>query len=106
MKTVTAIIKARGGLAALRRAALKIENPGFMDLHIEYVGTGPRNLPMVSVAHYYVQNGDLMRDPDMEFEVDPKELDADVTPKTLSGEGWYPLTYRQDGLGIIHIEEY
>jgi hypothetical protein len=59
-----------------------------MDLHIEYVGKGPRGGGLVSVAHYYEQNGDMMRDPDMVFEVDDKM------------EFWSPISYRQDGLGV------
>jgi hypothetical protein len=40
------------------------------------------------VAHYYEQNGDLMADPEMTFLV--SAVDGRV----------YPLSYRQDGLGI------
>jgi len=46
----------------------KIDNkPGtFMAVHVERIGKC--NLgPMFSVAHYYEQNGDLMKDPDMVF---------------------------------------
>ena len=43
--------------------------------------------PLVSIAHYYEQNSDLMRDPDIVFWVD---ADQHV----------YPISYRQDGLGI------
>ena len=39
---------------------------GFMSVHVEHIGTC--NLgEMFSVAHYYSQNGDLMKDPDMVF---------------------------------------
>ena len=31
---------------------IKIENPPYMPLTIEGIGTGPRNLPAVSVTHY------------------------------------------------------
>jgi hypothetical protein len=62
-----------------------------MRLVIEYVGDGPRGLPSISVANYYEQNGDAMRDPEMVFEVNP---DAWQT-----GE-WTPVSYRQDNLDI------
>ena len=41
--------------------------------------------PIFSVAHYYEQNGDLMRDPDMEF---------------IRGEDgkYYPISFWQDGV--------
>jgi hypothetical protein len=52
MKNVQKIIDLSGGLESLKVHALKIVAPGFMPLCIEYIGTGPRSLPMVSVAHY------------------------------------------------------
>jgi len=42
----------------------------------------------ISIAHYYEQNGDLMRDPEMTFAVDNKK-------QTLT-----PLTYTQDNMGL------
>ena len=46
----------------------KINNaPGsFMAVSIEIIGRSGLG-PLVSVAHYYEQNGDLMRDPDVVF---------------------------------------
>jgi hypothetical protein len=58
----------------------------FMDVSVDYIGDC--NLgPLYSVAHYYEQNGDLMRDPEMCF------------IKGKDGE-YYPYYYRLDGLGI------
>jgi hypothetical protein len=42
--------------------------------------------PLVSIAHYYEQNGDLMRDPDVVFVIG---ADQEV----------YPISFRQDSLG-------
>ena len=62
----------------------KIDNTKgtFMTVHVECVGNS--NLGMIySVAHYYTQNGDLMRDPDMEF--------------IKGGDGeFYPISFWQD----------
>lgn len=88
MKTIKTIIEHHGGLEALKEEAIRIENQPYMVLCIEYMGVGPRGLPMVSVAHYYKQNGDLMRDPDMVFEVTPDM------------ETWGPVSYQQDNMGI------
>ena len=44
--------------------------------------------PVYGMMHYYIQNGDLMRDPDMTFSVN----DADGTI--------CPLTYQQDSFGL------
>ncbi len=49
---------------------LKIENPPYMALVIEATPEpGPLGLAAISVAHYGEQNGDLMRDPEMCFEL-------------------------------------
>ena len=48
----------------------KIENECWMALVIEDIQQpGPNGLPSLSVAHYFDQNGDLMRDPEMIFEM-------------------------------------
>ena len=58
----------------------------FMAACVEIIGRTGLG-PLVSVAHYYEQNGDLMRDPDVVF-----LIGAD--------QHIYPISFRQDGLGI------
>ena len=70
---------------------IKIENPPYMPLTIEGIGTGPRSLPAVSVTHYGEQNGDLMRDPEMCFEM---EIQNGQTVALM------PYYYRNDYMGI------
>jgi Domain of unknown function (DUF6908) len=93
MKTVAKMIDTCGGLEWLRQPGnyIRLENPPYMRLVIEYIGEGPRGLPAIAVAHYYEQNGDAMRDPEIVFEVNP---DAWKT-----GD-WCPVSYRQDNLDI------
>lgn len=67
MKNLLKIIDALGGLDRLTH--FRLSAPGFMDLVVERVGTGPEGLPLISVAHYFEQNGDLCPDPEMTFEV-------------------------------------
>ena len=55
---------------------------GFMALHVERIGTR-----MYSLAHYFRQNGDMMRDPDV------------VLFKDAHGR-WFPATFQQDGGGV------
>ena len=68
-------------------------NKSFMAVHVEVVGQTERGL-LISIAHYYEQNGDLMRDPDVVFLVDERA---------------YPISYRLDGLGLnqeaAHIQD-
>lgn len=54
----------------------------FMPVHVEHVVTCKLGA-IYSVAHYYKQNGDCMRDPDMEF------------LKGADGE-YYPISFWQD----------
>jgi hypothetical protein len=68
MQTILQILKKAGGWH--HGLYLKIENPPFMELVIEATDeSGPCGLPAISVAHYGEQNGDLMRDPEMCFEL-------------------------------------
>jgi hypothetical protein len=68
VKTILDILQRAGGWRP--NLYLKIENPLYMELVIEAVDeSGPCGLPAISVAHYGLQNGDLMRDPEMCFEL-------------------------------------
>ena len=90
MKSIEEIIEITGGWNRLRSHPLKIEVEGFMPLHVEIIGGGPRGAVLLSVMHTYLQNGDVMRDPDVEVEVVPG-----------SDEEWLPVSYRQDNLGVF-----
>lgn len=57
MHTVAQIIVLFGGLSKLAAHPIRLEAPGFKPLRIEHAGTGPRGLPLASVAHCYEQNG-------------------------------------------------
>lgn len=85
MRNVQKIIDSRGGLEALKQRPIRLEVTGFMRLVIEHVGRGPRGGELVSVAHYGEQNGDLMRDPEIVFEV-------------AVGQ-WQPVSIQMDYLG-------
>jgi hypothetical protein len=68
MKTILEILKKAGGWH--HGLYLRIENQPFMALVIEATDeSGPCGLPVLSIAHYGEQNGDLMRDPEMCFEL-------------------------------------
>ncbi len=85
MRNVQEIIDQRGGLEALKQRPIRLQVPGFMRLVIEHVGTGLRGGELVSVAHYGEQQGDLMRDPEIVFEV-------------AAGQ-WHPVSIQMDYLG-------
>ena len=73
MQTLLRILERAGGYRPA--LYLKIENPSYMALVIEATPEpGPCGLPSISVAHYGEQNGDLMRDPEMCFELSKPPL--------------------------------
>ena len=56
---------------------------GYMPLIIQYIGENE-----IAVAHTYLQNGDVMNDPEMTFRIDRDKGALE------------PLTYQQDALGL------
>ena len=66
---------------------MKIENPPYMKLSIDKISVGDDEI-VIALAHNFIQNGDVMADPDMEVR---------ITPSMKMVEA---LTYRLDSLGI------
>jgi hypothetical protein len=64
----------------------KIDTSEFMAVSVEFIGEIPGYGNVISVAHYGVQNGDLMADPEMTFVI-------------VQGD-YYPISFRNDYLGI------
>ena len=96
MRTLLRILERAGGYRPT--LYVKIENPPYMALVIEAVPEpGPLNLPAISVAHYGEQDGDLMRDPEMCFE---------LAKPPLSGVGLSAYYYRNDYLGVEQHSRY
>ena len=95
MKNAARIIELNGGLAELADRPIRIDMDGFDRLCIEHVGAGPNGYPLVSVAHYFEQNGDLMSDPEMTFEVIPSD-DPRIGWKSGS---WHPTSITQSPVG-------
>jgi len=94
MKHVQEMIETHGGLAAVKRNYLRIENPPFMRLVVEVVrGPMPAGTWELSVAHYGIQNGDAMRDPEVCFLVHP----LPDSPQWA----WFPLTFLNDYVGVF-----
>jgi hypothetical protein len=88
MQTILAILKMAGGWHP--GLSLKIENLPYMPLVIEAMDdSGPMGLPALSVCHYGEQNGDLMRDPEMCFELG-----------LTGGAHLNPFLYRNDYMGV------
>jgi hypothetical protein len=68
MQTIIEIIREAGSLDSAKW--ISIENEPWIRLVIEVLAeVGPDGLPVVSVAHHGEQNLDLMRDPEVLFQV-------------------------------------
>jgi uncharacterized protein DUF6908 len=74
--------------------SLRIENPPYLPLCVEQIEPGPHGLPAISIAHYGEQNGDLMRDPEMCFEL---EIEHGMV------KDFQPYYFRNDYLGVEQL---
>jgi len=68
-----------------------LKSGGYMDLHIKVYGNDKYGRLILSLAHYGVQNGDLMSDPRMEIAIDSKNH----TVEALSYENHYMGVYSE-----------
>lgn len=74
---------------------------GIMAVHVEHIGSR-FGYPAFSIAHYYKQNGDMMRDPEMIF----VKVGNQVFPCMFQQDGWWPRyeeSARQDEVGGIML---
>lgn len=71
--------------------AVRIRVDSYMPLSIEAIGTSADGNRLISICHYGEQNGDLMRDPDMVFEL--------FTHGEASAAE--PLSFQNDYMGLL-----
>lgn len=69
--------------------AVRLRVSGYMPLSIEAIGTSADGNRLISICHYGEQNGDLMRDPEMVFEVHSATAAAE------------PLSFQNDYMGLF-----
>ena len=95
MNTVLQIIRESGGFQPGK--SISIENGPWMRLVIEVLpGTGPDGHLVISVTHYGEQNSDLMRDPEMLFEVADNDGLTELRP----------FYFRNDYVGVEQWSRY
>ena len=70
--------------------AVRLTVSGFMPLSVEDIGQSADGNRLISICHYGEQHGDLMRDPDMVFEVHSTTAAAE------------PLSFQNDYMGVFH----
>ena len=71
--------------------AVRLTVNGYMPLSVEHIGQSGDGNRLISICHYGEQNGDLMRDPDMVFEI---HAWADAPAAE-------PLSFRNDYMGLL-----
>ena len=78
--------------------AVRIKNEPYMPLTIERYGS------QVTLTHYYVQNGDLIPDPDMEFEIVSEHVWHPVGIQFATG-AYRRATETRDGKKFVNPRE-
>ena len=77
---------------------LKLKSGGFMDLNIDHLShKDNENSTVISIAHNYIQEGDVMADPDMEIRIIPKMKMIEALTFQQDNMGIYQQVYLEDG---------
>lgn len=74
--------------------AIKLKSEGFMDLSIDVLSKEPDKM-VIAMAHNYIQNGDVIPDPDMEIALYPKSKMAEAL--TYQDSFGYKQVYPEPG---------
>jgi hypothetical protein len=90
MKTYQYFAKALNQLLSGDQAVCLTVN-GYMPLSIERIGASGDGRPLIAISHTAIQNGDLMRDPELVFEL---FAFGDYTAAE-------PISYRNDFVGLL-----
>jgi len=71
--------------------AVRLTANGYMPLSVEHIGQSAEGNRLIAICHYGEQNGDLMRDPEMVF-----EIQTYASPDMAE-----PLSFRNDYMGTM-----
>ena len=84
----------------LREKYLKYKSAGYMDLNIDFLRYKDGDTYIISIAHNFTQNGDLMCDPDMEIRIFPKTEMAEALTFQLDSIGIFQRVYQDNKVNI------
>lgn len=79
---------------------LKIESRGYMDLHIDRL-----NVNRIALAQNFIQNGDVMADPDMEIRIHEGTKTAEALTFQQDSMGIYDVVYPQPGMVNLRLKK-
>mgnify|MGYP001304259141 CR=1 FL=1 len=71
--------------------AVRLTVHGYMPLSVEHIGQSAEGNRLIAISHYRKQHGDLMRDPEMVF-----EIHTYTAPYMAE-----PLSFRNDYMGLM-----
>ena len=71
--------------------AVRLTVEGYMPLSVETIGQSAEGNRLIAISHIGVQNGDLMRDPEVVF-----EMHTSAAPDMAE-----PLSFRNDYMGLM-----
>ena len=91
-------------LVELNTAAAKSSVPGFMDLHFDRL-YDEEGAVIISLAHYFKQNGDLCCDPDMEIRIFPDRKMAEALTFQQAIPPIYQRVYPQPGFVNLRLKK-
>ncbi|MCZ7620178.1 MAG: hypothetical protein M5U32_18415 [Myxococcota bacterium] len=88
-------------------AAVRIHVEGYMPLVIERIGDSGDGRPMIALSHTAVQNGDLMRDPELVFEIFEHPASDAGGARRMTRAAWSkkPQDYRSMIDDVPHLLE-
>ena len=90
MKTYQYFAKVLAGLLG-NETAVRLTVNGYMPLSVEHIGQSAEGNRLIAICHYGEHHGDLMRDPEMVF-----EIHTYTAPDMAE-----PLSFRNDYLGFM-----
>ena len=81
--------------------AVRLTVNGYMPLSVEHIGQSAEGNRLIAICHYGEQNGDLMRDPEMVFELFTHGEASAAEPLSFQNDymGLFQEVYRYDDTG-------
>lgn len=77
---------------------MKLQSNGLMDLNVDHITSDSEEGSVtIAMAHNYVENGDVMADPDMEIKIFPKMEMAEALTFQQSNPPLYQRVYPEEG---------
>ena len=74
------------------KEAVKIQSSGFMDLNLDYLEEDKKG-QVIAMAHNYIENGDVMADPDMQIRIIPEMHSIEALTFQTDNPPIYQMVY-------------